>query len=103
MKVLVAQSCPTLYNIVNWNLPGSSIHGILQARILVWVAIPFSRESSQPRDPTWSPSLQADSLPSEPPGKPQNQEWFHIKDFFVQFLQQEHHTLFALLFIILCL
>ena len=62
MKVLVAQSCPTLCNIVNWNLPGSSIHGILQARILVWVAIPFSRGSSQPRDPIWSPALQADSL-----------------------------------------
>ena len=32
-----------------WSLPGSSVHGILQARILEWVAIPFSRESSQPR------------------------------------------------------
>ena len=35
------------------NLPGSSVHGILQARILEWVAIPFSRGSSQPRDRTW--------------------------------------------------
>ena len=76
---------------------------ILQARILEWVAIPFSRGSSQPRDPTQSSAMQADSLPSEPPRKPPNQEWFHIKDFFVQFLQQEHHTVFALLFIILCL
>ena len=47
------------------SLPGSSVHGILQARILEWVAIPFSKGSSQPR----SPALQADSLPSEPTGK----------------------------------
>ena len=47
--------------------PGSSVHGILQARILMWVAIPFSRESSQPGI---EPALQADSLPSGPPGNP---------------------------------
>ena len=44
--------------------PGSSVQGILQARILEWVAIPFSRGSSWPMDRTWVPSLQADSLPS---------------------------------------
>ena len=44
---------------------------ILQARILEWVAMPSSRRSSQARDQTQvSPTLQADSLPSEPPGKP---------------------------------
>ena len=47
------------------SLPGSPIHGIFQARILEWVAISFSRGSSQPRDQTWSPALQADSLPLE--------------------------------------
>ena len=47
---------------------GSSVHGILQARILEWVAIPFSRGSSWPRDQTQVSWLQADSLPSEPPG-----------------------------------
>ena len=46
----VAQSCPTLYNPVDCSLPGSSVHGIFQARILEWVAISFSRRSSQPRD-----------------------------------------------------
>ena len=46
MKVLVAQSCPTLCNPMDYSLPGSSVHGILQARILEWVAIPFSRGSS---------------------------------------------------------
>ena len=49
--MLVAQSCPTLCNPTD--PPGSSVHGILQARIPEWVAIPFSRGSSQPRDPTW--------------------------------------------------
>ena len=50
MKVLVAQLCSTLCNSMNCSLPGSSVHGILQARILEWVGIPFSRGSSQPRD-----------------------------------------------------
>ena len=45
----VAQSCPTLCDPVDCSPPGSSIHGILQARILEWVAIFFSRGSSQPR------------------------------------------------------
>ena len=51
MKVKVTQSCPTLCNPINYSLLGSSVHGILQARILEWVAIPFSRGSSQLRDP----------------------------------------------------
>ena len=49
--------------------PSSSVHGILQARILEWVAMPSSRGSSQPRDPTEVSTFQADSLPSKPPGK----------------------------------
>ena len=48
----VAQSCPTLCDPVDCSLPGSSVHGILQARILEWVAISFSRGSSWPRDQT---------------------------------------------------
>ena len=52
-KVLVAQLCPTLCNPMDSNLPGSSAHGILQARILEWAAIPFSRGSSQCWDQTW--------------------------------------------------
>ena len=46
------QSCPTLCNPVDHNLPSSSVRGILRARILEWVAIPFSRGSSQPRKGT---------------------------------------------------
>ena len=43
---LVAQSCPTLYDPMDSNLPGSAVHGIYQARILEWAAISFSRGSS---------------------------------------------------------
>ena len=51
-KVLVAQSCPTLCDLMDYSPPGSSVHGILQARILEWVAMPFSRGSSL-KDRTW--------------------------------------------------
>ena len=44
MIVSVAESCLTLCDIMDCSLPGSSVHGVLQARILEWVAIPFSRE-----------------------------------------------------------
>ena len=70
-KVLVAQSCPTLYHPTDCNPPGFSVLGIPQARILEWVAISFSRGSSQVRDGTQvSSALQADSLLLELPGKP---------------------------------
>jgi len=52
------------------SLQGSSVHGIFQTRVLEWVAIPFSRGFSQPRDLTWVSHMQADALLSEPPGKP---------------------------------
>ena len=47
---LVAKSCRTLCNPMDCSLPGSSVHGIFQTRILEWVAISFSRGSSPPRD-----------------------------------------------------
>ena len=50
VKVKVTQFCPTLCNPMYCSLPGSSVCGILQASILEWVVIPFSRASSQPRD-----------------------------------------------------
>ena len=52
------------------DLPDASVHRILQARILEWVAIPFSRGSSQPRDRTQVSRIAGYSLLSEPPGKP---------------------------------
>ena len=52
LNVPYAQLCPTLFGSVDYSPPGSSVHGILQARILEWVAILFSRESFQLRDQT---------------------------------------------------
>ena len=49
----IAYSCLTLGDPMDCSLPGSSIHGSLQARVLEWVAISFSRGSSRPRDRTW--------------------------------------------------
>ena len=48
--VLVAQLCLTLCDPTDYSQPGFFVHGILQARILEWIAIPFSRGSSRPRD-----------------------------------------------------
>ena len=62
------QSCPTLCEPMGCSLPGSSIHGIFQARILEWVAISFSRVSSWPRDRTQVSHIAGRHLPSEPPG-----------------------------------
>ena len=56
-RVLVTQSWPTLFKPMNCSLPGSSVHAILQARILDWVAICFSRGSSRPRDQTQVSSI----------------------------------------------
>ena len=50
MHAKLLQSCPTLCDPMNCSLPGSSVHGILQARILEWVAMPYSSRSSWPRD-----------------------------------------------------
>ena len=55
------QACTTLCNPMDYSLPGSSVNGILQARILEWVAISFSRGSSQPGDRTTS--LMPNTLP----------------------------------------
>ena len=66
------QSCPALCDPMDWN-PASSVHGILQARILEWVAIPFSRGSSQPRDRTrvsCSFYITGRFFTTEPLGKP---------------------------------
>ena len=67
IAVLVTQSCPTLRDPMDCSLSGSSVHGILQARILEWVATPFSKGFSQPRGQTWISCIAGRSLPSEPP------------------------------------
>ena len=62
MKMKVAQLYPTLCKPMDY-----TVHGILQARILEWVAVPFSRGSSQPGIKPRSPAFQVDSLPAELP------------------------------------
>ena len=57
------QSCPTVCNHLGCSPPGSSVHGILQARVLEWVAVSFSRGSSLPRDGTQVSYWQLGSLP----------------------------------------
>ena len=64
----VTQSYSTLCDPVDYRPTGSSVHGILQARILEWVAISFSRGSSDPGIEPRSPTIQADALTSELPG-----------------------------------
>ena len=76
MKVLVTSLYLTLCDPVDYSLPGSSVYGILQARILEWVAISFSRDLSDPGIKLGSLALQADSLPSEPPGSRRIVLWF---------------------------
>ena len=70
MYVKVAQLCPTLCDLMDYSLPGSSVHGILQARIQEWVPCPPPEDLPNPGIKPRSPTLQADSLPSESPGKP---------------------------------
>ena len=63
--MLVSQSCPSLCDPVDHSPPGSSVHGILQARILEWIAIPSPGDLPDPGIEPGSPALQADSLPAE--------------------------------------
>ena len=62
VKVLGAQSCPTLCDPIDCSPPGSSIHGILQARILDWIPFPSPEYLPNPGIEAESPVLQADSL-----------------------------------------
>ena len=68
--MLVSLSCLTLCNTIDYNPPGFSVHGILQARILQWIPIPFSRGSSWARDQTQVSSTTGKFFTTEPPGKP---------------------------------
>ena len=69
---LVTKSCPALATPWTLTLPGSSVHRILQARILEWVAISFSGDLPDTGIKPRSPALQADSLPTELQGKIQS-------------------------------
>ena len=74
--VVSPQLCLTLCNPMHCNPSGPSVHGIFQARILEWVAMPSSRRFSRPQDWTHISCLlhwQSGSLPLVPPGKPSNE------------------------------
>ena len=79
VKELVSQSFPFLCNSMDCSPPGSSVHKIFQARILEWVAIPFSKGSSWPLELRY-PTLQSESLLSEPRFK-------FLKSFQIIFFQ----------------
>ena len=66
MKVKVTQSCLTLCDPMD-----NTVHEILQARILEWLAVPFSRGSSRPRDRTWVSYTADGFFMTEQPGKPE--------------------------------
>ena len=68
-KVLVAELSPTLCDQMDCSPPGSSVHGVLQAKILEWIAMPFSRGSSQPRDQTHVSSTEGRFFTAETSGK----------------------------------
>jgi len=85
------QSCLTLCNTMDCSLPGSSVHGTLQARIMEWVAVPFSRGPSQPRDQTRISRLlhwKAGSLPRASLGQPL---WFITMFYQITFIT-EHYS-----------
>ena len=69
--MLITPLGPTLRDLMGCGPPDSAVHGILQARTLEWVAIPFSGDLPDPGIEPGSPTLHADSSPSEPPGEPE--------------------------------
>ena len=97
---LVAQSCLTLYDPTDCSLPGSSVHKILSARILEWVAIPFSRGSSQPKDQT---SVSFVSFLAPLPRRCHQKPWKKLKpDQASFFKRQKSKICFLLIIKVLC-
>ena len=84
VKVKVTHLCLTLCDPMDY-----TVHGILQARILEWLAFPFSRDLPNPGIEPRSPTLQADSLPAEPQGKTKNPEVDSLSLLQQIFLTQE--------------
>ena len=78
-KCVCAQLCPTLRELMDCSPPGSSVPGIFLSRILEWVAISSSRESSQPRDGTCISALAGGSFNTELPGKPTMEYYSSLK------------------------
>ena len=68
LRVKLLQSCPTICDTMDCSPSGSSVHGILQAGILEWIVISFSRASFLPRDQTWVSESQAKGPKPNPGG-----------------------------------
>ena len=79
MYVLIARSCPTLCDPMDYSPPGSSVMAF--SRQEYWSGLPFPSPGNLPNPgiEPGSPALQADSLPSEPPGKPKNRGFCKLK------------------------
>ena len=93
MCVSVTQSCPTLGDPTDCNPAGSSVRGVLQARTLEWTVISFSRAFlPDPGIQPGSPALQADSLPSEPPGKPERMGLKNQDDEVMHFINVSNRS-----------
>ena len=99
----VTQSYPTLCDPMDCSLPGSLVRGIFQARVLEWVAISFSRgDLPNPGIKPRSPTLQADALASEPPGKPivyglnENYLLFHVRSDRIGWPKVISHSMYEL-------
>ena len=96
-KMLVTQSCPTLCDPMGCSPPSSSVHGILQARLLEWLS--FSSKGALPNSgiKPRSPTFQADSLQSEPPEKPQKcrhtSVLFHGRVWFIYSTKEQWPSL----------
>ena len=83
--MLIAQLWPTVCDPMDCSPPGFSVHGVLQARVLEWMPYPFPGDLPNPGIKLGSPTLQADSLLSEPPGKTPNQLYLYLKKKCDQF------------------
>ena len=95
--VLVTQSCPTLCDPMDCSLTGSSVPGVLQARILDWVAMPFSTGSSWPRHQTRVSWIASRFFTMEPPGKPNSAPWFYFSCHIFLFFKLGCCILFGIL------
>ena len=83
-----AQLCPTLCDPMDCSLPDSCVHGILQARILEWVAMPSSRGFSPPRDRTQVSCIAGRLFTAKPPGKPPKPD--HVSFIIIHMRKQQH-------------
>ena len=94
MKLLVAQLCPTLCDLMDYSPSVSSVYGIFQTRILEWAAIPISRDLPDTGIEARSPVLQADSFCLNHQGSPKVQQVISIyKDFLLLSLHLDFLTL----------